>query len=122
MSDFIIPSNKDFEFTLKVMENDSFLPQDLTDMSTATMVLFDKATTTATTVAISLSVVDAVNGIIKGSIAAAETDKLDISRGPKEDDYYLKSLYQGSIGITFTDGTLPINVLVEDVYVAPTGY
>ena len=37
MSDFIVPKNKDYTFTVRVMEKDSFLPQDLTNMVSATI-------------------------------------------------------------------------------------
>lgn len=121
MSDFIIPKNRDFDFTLKVIENDSFLAQDLTNMSTATMTIIDASTQESMAVAVVLTVSDATNGIISGSIAAAETNKLNVSRGKVEDNYYLKDGYQASVNITFTDATLAINVFIESIYVSPTG-
>lgn len=121
MSDFVIPKNKDFTFTLKVMERDSFLAQDLTNMSTASMVVFNTETQADTTAVTTLVVVDALNGVLKGTMIASETDKLDVARGPKEDGYYLKSLYQASVEVTFSDSTLPIFVTIDKVYVAPTG-
>ena len=43
MAEFVIPKGRDFEFTIKVIEADSFIAQDLTDMlGTPTMKLFTK--------------------------------------------------------------------------------
>ena len=63
----------------------------------------------------------ALNGKLEGILVAAETDKLDVTRGPIEDNYYLKSIYQATVDVTFTDSTLPINVLIDRVLVSPTG-
>lgn len=237
MSDFIIPKNKDFSFTVKVMEQDSFIAQDLTNMDAATFKVFDKTTQTCvfeqaltipadTVITPAISEVPAVqnetlvsvatvsdttlyyitvdgtyysytsdtnatsaeiaaglvasmavavvvptdnldgtltlvgpdtnlkpnisvsnnmfyettieadagtagvpevtsentlDGKLEATIVAAKTNLLDVTRGPLEDNYYLKPGYQATIDVTFTDSTLPVNVLIEKVYVSPTG-
>jgi len=120
MADFVIPKGQDFEFAIKVIEKDSFLPQDLTNMNTAEFRLIDIKDMSLVHNS-NMTVVDALNGILKGSISSTVTGILSISRGPQEDGYYLKPGYQGSITITFADGTESINVLIEKILVAPTG-
>lgn len=121
MSDFIIPKGAIFTFTIAVKERDSFLAQDLTNMSSAVITVFEKADTSCIKFTSDLVVSDALNGILKGTLSAFDTGLLTIDRGPKVDGYYLKPLYYASIAITFTDGTLPISVLIEDVYAGPEG-
>jgi len=120
MVDFVIPKGETFEFSIKVISKDSFLAQDLTNMNTAVFRLIDIATQALITT-IDMTVVDTLNGILKGTIANIETATLNIFRGAAEDGYYLKAGYQGSITITFTDGTESINVLISKILVAPTG-
>ncbi len=120
MADFVIPKGKEFSFTIKVIEKDSFLAQDLTNMDTASLEIFGvEASCSMFTTA--LTVTDALNGLLEGTIPDTDTATLDVLRGPKEDNYYLKPGYQGTIVVTFTDATLPISVLIEDVYVYPSG-
>ncbi len=121
MSDFVIPKGSDFTFTVVVKERDSYIAQDLTNMNTASITIFEKADASCIKFTTALTVEDAVNGILKGTLAAVNTDTLTIERGGKVDGYYLKSLYYASIAITFTDATLPITVLIEDVYSSPAG-
>ena len=120
MSDFIIPKGADFTFTVAVKERDSFLAQDLTNMATASIEIFEKAAS-CTKFTTAMTVDDALNGILKGTLLALNTDTLVVDRGPKVDGYYLKPLYYASISITFIDATLPIFVLIEDVYASPSG-
>ncbi len=120
MADFVIPKGQDFEFSIKVIEKDSFLAQDLTNMSTAKFRLI-KLDDSSLVTTIDMVLVDATNGILKGSIANTVTSTLVLDRGSKEDGYYLKPVYQGSMTITFSDGTESINVLIDKILVAPTG-
>lgn len=73
------------------------------------------------------AVSDSLNGLLTGTLGAGAdmvvdtTGMLQIDRGSKVDNFYLKALYYASIDISFTDPTiLPITVLIEDVYVTPT--
>ena len=61
------------------------------------------------------------NGYLKGTIIASDTDKLEVSRGEKVDDYYLKSLYQGIIQVNFSDATINKTGIVCKIYVIHTG-
>ncbi len=120
MADFVIPKGETFEFSIRVKDKDSFIAQDLTNMDTAIFRLLDIDTQSLVST-VSMVVIDAVNGVLRGTIPSTETSNLVVSRGPKEDGYYLKASYQGSITITFTDGTESINVLIDKITVAPTG-
>jgi len=120
MADFVIPKGETFEFSVRVKDKSSFLAQDLTNMGTATFRLIDIKTQALVTT-VSMVVVDALNGILKGTIANTDTATLSVLRGAAEDGYYLKAGYQGSMTITFTDGTESINVLISKILVAPTG-
>ena len=63
MSDFIIPKGRDFEFTVKVIEADSFLAQDLTNrLGTPTMKLFRKDAPNNTVISVDLVVPEDVTG------------------------------------------------------------
>jgi len=120
MADFVIPKGETFEFSIRVKDKNSFLAQDLTKMGTATFRLID-IQTQLLVVSVPMTVVNALNGILKGTIASADTTALKVLRGAVEDGYYLKAGYQGSMTITFTDGTTSINVLISKILVAPTG-
>ena len=120
MTDFVIPKGETFEFSVRVKDKNSFLAQDLTNMDTAVFRLIDIKTQALVTT-VNMIVVDALNGVLKGTIASVDTATLSVLRGAVEDGYYLKAGYQGSMTITFTDGTESINVLISKVLVAPTG-
>ena len=120
MSDFIIPKGKDFAFTIKVIEKDSFLPQDLTNMLSATIDFFSAADGCKVHT-VTLVVVDALNGVLKGTMPPADTNLFIVDRGAKEDGYYLKANYQGAVTVTFSDTTQAISTLISKVYVSPTG-
>jgi len=119
MADLVIPKGKDYTFTVKVIEKNSFLAQDLTTMTSATMNLID-IVTGANVVTVTMTVKDAINGLLHGTITAADTGNLTVTRGPKEDGYYLKAGYQGAIEVQFSDID-SINVLIAKVLVSPTG-
>jgi len=118
--DFVIPKGADFDFTIKVLQEESYLPQDLTNMEQAVFKLFDIKTMQLAHTAI-LTVKNAAGGCLQGHIPASVTETFKVERGPKEDKYYLKPGYQASILVSFTDNTNSITVLIPEVYVAPTG-
>ena len=124
MSNFTIPKGLDFDFKVKVIEEDSFLPQDLTNMdeTTSSFTLVKQATPDVSTgVSTLLSVVDAINGEVTGELTAIETDGLEYERGDKVDGYYLKPTYFGVITIKFTDSTPSITTIINDILIVPTG-
>ena len=120
MSDFVIPKGKEYTFHIYVKDDLSVLPKDLTGMGTATLEIV-RADDSCSMFTVALAAIDALNGVLLGTISTVQSDTLDVARGPKEDGYYLKALYQGLIDITFIDTTASISVLLQEVYVHPEG-
>jgi hypothetical protein len=122
MSDFIIPKGKEYKFTVRVIEKDSFLPQDLTTMTSTTVELIQRSTgckvesvTPVTTI-----VLDAINGMLEVTMPSGYTDALVVERGDAVDGYYLKPVYQCIITVKFSN--LPdVLSIIDKVYVTPTG-
>jgi hypothetical protein len=119
-----IPKGSEFVFIVTIVQKDSFLPQDLTDIdlpncSFKLTKLSDLCDVTAGTV--NIEVADAVNGKLKITLSNTLTETLDVIRGEAVDNYYLKPVYQGLINVKFTDATPERTAIIEKVYVAPTG-
>lgn len=120
MADFIIPKGKDYTFTVKVMENESFIPQDLTTIASATIDIVNSATSVKLFTVSMYIVVDAVNGLLKFTLPAVNTAAMISERGTKVDGYYLKPTYQAIITVTGS-GFTEILSIVDKVYVIPVG-
>lgn len=118
MAEFIIPKGKDYTFTIKVMEKDSFLPQDLTNMSTAVIDVI-LASTSCSVYTTSMTVLDAANGVLTCTMPEAQTALLTSDRGDAVDGYYLKPMHQATITVTFTDATPTVFTILPKVYAAP---
>jgi hypothetical protein len=121
MSDFIIPKGKEYVFTVKVMENDTFLPQDLTNMTLAKFELVDMDTLVSALSVTSTTIIgDPVNGTLEFILPALSTAALRYERGGKVDGYYLKPTYQAVITVTGSD-FVDILSIVDKVFVVPVG-
>ena len=128
MARFIIPNNVAHTFQVSVKEEDSFLPQDLGEMTSATFKILDPTNSYSSV----LTVVGAaiqdegsdpatyLSGKIEFSVPATE---MDISTGDAVDWYYDKPRYTGTIHIIFDSGSgIPDKfVKIDKVYVSPTG-
>ena len=123
MAEFIIPKDKPYQFTVRVVAKDSFLAQDLTDMDTATFELIDYNTSCLYDAPVAGVVQnDPLDGVLKFSLTDVYTGGLLTDRGPKVDGYYMKPTYQGVVTITFTDPLIENRVtIIQKVYVTPTG-
>ena len=132
MADFIIPKGKEYQFTVTVMERESFLPQDLENMDTATFDLMDLETSVCVLKDVGDVVLEKLPdseavpatyllGRIKCTLSDAFTSKLVVKKGPAVDDYYLKPVYKAIIQVTFTDGTPDMTAIVPKVYVTEAG-
>ena len=119
MADFVIPKGKAYSFNIYVKDDTSVIPKDLSNMTAATFEVV-AANDSCTMFTITLTVVDALNGVLTGTISSVQSSELAIERGSKADGYYLKPLYQALIHVTFSDAA-DISVLLEDVYVHPEG-
>lgn len=124
MAEFRIPKGKPYQFTVRVIAKDSFLPQDLTDLESNTFELIDWDTM----IKYSTTIVGTVqgnplDGVLKFSLDSAYTGGLEVARGEKVDGYYIKPGYQGIVTLTFTaDSAIENRVTtIEKVYVVPTG-
>ena len=101
MADLIVPKGKEFRFNVKVIEKDSFIAQDVTNldlvassvkfMNSATLVCIDN-----TDILIELVPDDPLdtpltylNGVIQVTIPSTVTTLMTVERGDKVDGYYL---------------------------------
>jgi len=119
-----IPKGINYAFTITVMEKDSFLPENLTNMNIAAStfkLITLKDSCVVTTGTTTLSIEDAINGKVKILLDSTLTGSLVYERGEAVDGYYAKPTYQGVINIKFTDSTPERTAIVDKVYVVPTG-
>ena len=119
MSDFIIPKGMEYTFTIDVKKPNSFILQDLSTMDVAKIAIVKTIDNCIQFE--SAMVASNVAGRLVCTMSAADTATLNVVRGPIEDGYYLKADYQGIITITFTNDMTPIHVLIDKVFVSPTG-
>lgn len=119
-----IPKGSEYSFIITVVEKDSFLPQDLTNIDLGNTIfkltkLSDLCDVTAGT--ITITVEDAINGKLKVVLDSTLTSSLSTNRGDAVDNYYLKPVYQGFIKIVFTDSTPIRTAIIDKIYVISTG-
>ena len=132
MADFIVPKGKEFRFNIKVIEKDSFLPQDviaLDEVNSTIKFLNPELGTCIVPVALDPITITRVpddalitpntflNGIVAVVVPASYTEQMIVERGPKVDGYYLKPTYQGIFDLVFTDTTPNRVVVLDKVYV-----
>ena len=119
-----IPQGLDFTFKVTIIEQDSFTPQDLTNMdminSSFTISTLSTLCSIEEGTAI-LEVINAIEGIITVTLDSTLTSSLVYERGDKVDNYYRKPTHQGILTIKFTDGTPDRIAVIGDIYIIPTG-
>lgn len=123
MSDFIIPKGRDYVFTVKILDKDSFLPRDLTTMTSIVIDFVDNTTNCsvdAQGAVVSYTVINALNGLVKVTVPSAYTSLLTSERGDKVDGYYLKPVYKCVITAKFSDDSDVLSI-IDKVYVQPIG-
>lgn len=124
MADFTIPKGREYVFTVKVLQKDSFLPQDLTALNTTTSsfeLIKSSDLVKVTTPGVVMVVLDAVNGVLKVTLPNTYTTGLAYERGEKVDNYYPKPTYKALLHLNFTDTTPDRTVVIDKVYVLPVG-
>ena len=124
MTDFIIPKGEDYYFKLKILAKDSIYPQSLVKMSAFEMKIYrkDDGTVVVSQPSYSHTNAEKLTGIINVHLLATQTNLLEVKRSGVVDGYYLKSGYQASIKVTFTDPSIPsIFTTINDIYVSQTG-
>jgi len=127
VSQFILPKGREFTFNVTVYEADSFLPQNLDNVSAIQYSMFrlDDASTkyipSSGPSTLTGTVKDSTNGIITFVITDNYSSDLEIERGPKVDNYYIKPSYEATIYISFSDDTPDKFVKIPKVYVSSAG-
>lgn len=123
MSDFIIPKGKEFGFNIRVIEKDSFIAQDVTNLDTVNSNV--KFINPATGVCLSNTGITIekvpvyTDGVISVTVPSTITNLMVVDRGEEVDGYYLKPTYQMIIELIFTDTTPDRVVVLDKVYVIP---
>ena len=131
MADLIVPKGKEFRFSVKVIEKDSFIAQDVTnlDLIASTVKFMNSATMLC--IASAGTIIELIpddpledpltylNGMIGVTIPSTVTTLMVSERGDKVDGYYLKPTYQMIIDLVFTDDTPNRVVMLDKVYVIP---
>ena len=132
MANLIVPKGKEFRFSVKVIEKDSFIAQDVTnlDLIASTVKFMNSATMLC--IASAGTIIELIpddpledpltylNGMIGVTIPSTVTTLMVSERGDKVDGYYLKPTYQMIIDLVFTDDTPNRVVMLDKVYVMPT--
>ena len=115
-----IPIGRDYNFTIRVIEPDSFIPLDVTGY-TAYMNVYTKANDT-NVVSLTLYPVagEELNGLMEGTINGVDTIGIPVDRASAADRFFIKSSYSGFISVT-KSGEPDINVTIPDVTFIPTG-
>jgi hypothetical protein len=116
-----IPIGKNYTFTIKVLEPDSFLPLDVTGY-TGTFSVFKQVDDTQVISPISLIPVvgDEANGLMKGTVSGSATSGIDISKGEPADGYYTRVKHAGFMSIV-KNGEPDVNVSIDRIRFVPTG-
>jgi len=112
-----------YTFTVKVLQRDSYLPQNVAGLDTANSSFTLTALRTLTRVPGNavFSVENAAEGKIRVSVPSSITNGLLHLRGEAVDNYYPKPAYQGELTLLFTDGNATRSVVVGDIRVVPKG-
>lgn len=130
MADFIIPQGKEFKFTIKVIEKDSFLAQDVESFDDVNSSVQFRSYTTQSCVIqnageVTMTKIADATGTYRGGyievvLGAAYTTRMVPRRGDIVDGLYLKPAYEAIFTIAFTDPTVNTRtVLVDNIYAVP---
>ena len=129
MADLIMPKGKEFRFNIKVIEKDSFIAQDVSnlDLGASSIKFMNSATLVCINnpgIVIELIPDDPLavpltylNGVIGVTVPNTVTELMEMERGDKVDGYYLKPTYQMIIDLVFTDDTPSRVAVLDKVYV-----
>lgn len=116
VTDFTIIKGKALEFAVIVKENGTTLPLVLDPADTFTFSLVDKKTNVKYVTDKAMTITDAINGEVMGSISAVESAALPTKKAGAE-DYYIPrpNLRLVVSGNTVSQGEM--TAFIEDVYV-----
>ena len=131
MANLIVPKGKEFRFSVKVIEKDSFIAQDVTNLDLIASSVKFMNSATMLCIASAGTIIELIpddplenpltylNGMIGVTIPSTVTTLMVSERGDKVDGYYLKPTYQMIIDLVFTDDTPSRVVVLDKVYVIP---
>ena len=131
MADLIVQKGKEFRFNIKVIEKDSFIAQDVTNLDLVASSVKFLNSATMLCIASAGTIIELIpddpledpltylNGMIGVTIPSTVTALMVSERGDKVDGYYLKPTYQMIIDLVFTDDTPSRVVVLDKVYVIP---
>ena len=119
-----ITKGEEFTFVVTVLESESFIAQDLTNINLLNcyfklVKLLDDCIVSVGSATIAVN--DALNGKLNVTLDAIMTGSLTSVTGAAVDDYYLKPTYKGIIHLEFTDATPNRTAIVDKIYVASLG-
>lgn len=132
MANLIVPKGKEFKFSVKVIEKDSFIAQDVTNLDLIASNVKFMNSATMLCIANTGTIIELIpddpledpltylNGMIGVTIPSTVTALMVSERGDKVDGYYLKPTYQMIVDLVFTDDTPNRVVMLDKVYVMPT--
>ncbi|MCK5788728.1 MAG: hypothetical protein KAH32_07005, partial [Chlamydiia bacterium] len=83
--EFVIPKGLDFAFTIKVMDKENKVPQNLDTLTKATLTILNKETQ-AKMMSIDMTASTTVLGLLECIIPKAKTAMLEIKRAGVEDN------------------------------------
>jgi hypothetical protein len=116
VTDFTIIKGKALEFAVIVKENGTTLPLVLDPADTFTFSVVDKKTSVKYITDKAMTITDALNGVVTGTISAIESDTLPTKKASSE-DYFIPrpNLRLVVSGNTAAQGEM--TAFIEDVYV-----
>ena len=114
---YIIPRGKEFYCEFVIKEPGASVPMDVTGM-TGTFTMSKIGVNPCAVLTTSVTVKDAINGIVSITLSAVETDSLLGRKGFAEDGYALMPTYSGSLDLV---KDYPINVVIPKIYILDDG-
>lgn len=116
VTQFTITKGNPLDFYIVIKESGTTTPLELDPSDTFTYTLLNKSDDTIYAQDVTMSISDALNGEVKGTITTSVSDTLPIKKGSAEDGYIprpnLRLVVNGS---TVAQG--PFVAAIEDVYV-----
>lgn len=116
VTDFTIIKGKPLDFIIIVKESGTLAPLVLGVLDTFTFSLVDKKTNALYAQDVAMTITDAPNGEVTGTITALVSDTLPIKRSYAEDGYIPRANLRLVVsGTTVAEGDMTASI--EDVYV-----
>jgi len=115
-----IPKGQNYQFTIKVLEPDTFEPLDVTGYNGTVKIFNSEDDSLLSSQPITPVTGSETDGIMEATIPSADTLAVPIVKGDPSDNYYAKTRYAGFIVISKV-GEVDINVSIPEVTIIPAG-